>query len=144
MLSEYLILIISVVSLVLALLFLFFCLNLLPGHDFGIEEDEEQKRRVRLRILLCSAALSAAFAYLAYYSANYLVEHAPRVLWQFGQWYGLGFLSRLVLLYHRRKFLDRSYGTDWGEVFASFFIALLGPIETLVLIKCVYFEKSPY
>lgn len=144
MLNEYLVLIAFVASLVLALLFLLLSLNFLPGHDFGIEEDAEKKKRIRLFILLCLGAFFVVFVGLAYISGRYLAGHAPWALKQFGEWYGLGFLSRMVLLYHRREFLDRSYGTDWGEVFASFFIALLGPIETVVLIKRVYFEKSPY
>lgn len=142
MFSDYLVLIVFVISFVLVLLLLWMSFNLLPIWDYGIEDDAEDIRKQRIRVLVSIGVLFIAFVCVSYVAGQHLVMHAPQVMEQFGLWYGFGFLSRMVLLYHRRELLDRYSGTDYGAVAFAFLVATLGLIETALLVKRVYFEQN--
>ncbi len=141
MLKNCLVLGVCILSIILSVGLLFLCSNLLLMMCFDVEDNEEMKKKQN-KVFLYAGALLIIFAGMSYHAGRHLVVHAPYFLEQFTIWYSIGLLSRMVLLLYRRQLLDPVLSTDYVEVIFAFFVALRGPIETILLVKRLFTERN--
>lgn len=94
-------------------------------------ELDDEKERVFAKIFPISGILMLFCGGIAYKINTHLILQAPEVLVNFAYWYGVGLLASLVHMFFHGYLLHPYYSTDWDEVFAGFFKALLGPIQII-------------
>lgn len=147
MFRDYLLVCVLVLAIILAYaavcLFLVFVQGGNEAQDLS-DEKEIHRERFRYGAILVFGIMTIVCLSIAYKTLQHLILEAPEALKDFGVWYLLGFLSRLPLLYHKDLIFHPSFDTDWEEVFKTFFIALLGPLQIVVTIWGIWKHKPWY